>query len=321
MLHHSQTGGQTGRLWNRTGSEQNRKAAKPMIISIHIGAHSTNGAQLMRGLLKNKAVLADHGVAVPNPSLYRDVLPDVMRKVKSARATPETQEMLLDQMLESDDCTRLVLSYEDVICLPAFIFDKGRLYTKASFKLPWLCNVFADHEVEFFIGLRNPATFIPAAFSQCGPNLTYESFIDTTDLESLRWSDVLTLIRKSCPNAAVTCFAYEDTPLTWAQIMRDIAGIGPMVPISGGLDILATIMKREGMKRLRTYLNTHRPQNEVQRRRILTAFLDKYVDEDALEEEIDLPGWDEALIERLTELYEADLDLIETMEGVHFIAP
>ncbi|AVW91562.1 hypothetical protein [Celeribacter baekdonensis] len=292
-----------------------------MIISIHIGAHSTNGAQLMRGLLKNKAVLAEHGVAVPNPARYRDVLPDVMRRVKSDRATPETQEMLLDQMLDTDECARLVLSYEDVICLPVFIFEKGGLYQKANFKLPWLRNVFADHDVEFFLGLRNPATFIPEAFAQCGPQVTFESFLNDTDLETLRWSDLIALIRESCPDAAITCFAYEDTPLTWAQIMRDMAGIGPMVPISGGLDILATIMKREGMKRLRTYLNTHRPQNEVQRRRILSAFLDKYVDEEAIEAEIDLPGWDEALIERLTELYEDDLERIEAMEGVHFIAP
>ncbi|ATG47371.1 hypothetical protein [Celeribacter ethanolicus] len=292
-----------------------------MIISMHIGAHCTNGAQLMRGLLKNKTVLAEHGVAVPPPSHYRDVLPQIMKKVKNNRASPETQEMLLDQMLDMDDCTRMVLSYEDVICMHPLIFEKGQFYSKADFKLPWLRNTFADHQMEFFIGVRNPATFIPEAFSYCGPNTSFQSFLSGINLDTLRWSGLLTRIRTVCPDTSVTCFAFEDTPLTWAQVMRDMTGVGPMVPMSGGLDILATIMKREGMKRLRTYLHTHKPQTEEQRRRILQAFLDKYVDEDALEEEIEVPGWDEALVERLTEAYEEDLERIEAMQGVRFIAP
>ncbi|WP_417244670.1 hypothetical protein [Celeribacter sp.] len=292
-----------------------------MMISMHIGAHCTNGAQLMRGLLKNKAVLAEHGVAVPPPSHYRDLLPQIMKKVKSERATPESQEILLDQIIELDDCQRMVLSYEDVICMHPLIFEKGQFYKKANFKLPWLRNVFADHEMEFFIGLRNPATFVPNAFAKCGPNTGFEAFMSGVDPETLRWSELLERIQAACPDVGITCFAYEDTPLTWSQVMREMTGVGPLVPMSGGLDILATIMKREGMKRLRTYLNTHQPQNEEQRRRILQAFLDKYVDEDSLEEEIDLPGWDEALVTRLSEAYEEDLDRIAGMNGVRFIAP
>lgn len=292
-----------------------------MIISMHIGAHGTNGAQLMRSLLKNKDVLAQHSIVVPAPARYRDLLPKVMKMVKSERASLDTQDMLLSQILDTDDCARVVLSYEDVICMNARIFEKGEFYTKANFKLPWLRNVFADHPVEFIIGMRNPATFIPETFSNCGDNISYLEFLNGADLEAIRWSDLLERIRDACPDVGITCFAYEDTPIIWSQVMREMAGIGPMVPIAGGLDMLATIMKREGMKRLRTYLHTHKPQNEVQRRRILEAFLAKYVDEAALEDEIDLPGWDAALVNRLTDIYEADLLHIETMEDVHFIAP
>ncbi|SFI62664.1 hypothetical protein [Celeribacter neptunius] len=292
-----------------------------MIISMHIGAHATYGAQLMRGLLKNKTVLAEQGVAIPAPTHYRDLLPKVMKKVTSSRATPDTQEMLLDQMLDMDDCNRMILSYEDVICMNPRIFEKTEFYSKVNFKLPWLRNVFADYPMEFFIGMRNPATFIPETFGNCGPNISYSEFLNGMDVEAIRWSELLGRIRQACPDVGITCFAFEDTPITWAQIMREMAGVGPMVPLSGGLDILATIMKREGMKRLRTYLHTHQPQNEMQRRKILQAFLDKYVDEAALEEEIDLPGWDADLVDRLTEAYEEDLLRIEAMEDVHFIAP
>ena len=292
-----------------------------MIISMHIGAHCTYGAQLMRGLLKNKATLAEHGVMIPGPARYREILPDLMKRVGDNRATADTQSMVLDEILDGEDCDRVILSYEDVICMAPRILQNGEMYAKAGFKLPWLRNVFADHQMEFFFGIRNPATFIPEAYSLTGPGTDYASFVGDADLRSLRWSGVITRIREVCPDVPVTVFAYEDTPLTWAQIMREVAGLDPLVPISGGLDVLATIMKREGMKRLRTYLHTHQPKNEIQRRRILSAFLDKYVDESAIEEEIDLPGWTDALVTDLTEAYEEDLYVIERLPGVNFIAP
>jgi hypothetical protein len=45
------------------------------------------------------------------------------------------------------------------------------------------------------------------------------------------------------------------------------------------------------------------------------------VDEDAVESEIDLPGWDDALVDRLSERYEDDLYAIEQIPGVTFIQP
>jgi hypothetical protein len=289
-----------------------------MNISFHIGAHCTYGSKLMRGLLKNRPILEQHGVIVPPPSRYREVLPQVMKRVKTSRATPEAEQMVLDEIVDTQDCDRIVMSYEDVICQPQAIFHGDRLYGKAEFKLRWLRNVFPHSPMEFHIGVRNPATFIPEA---CPDPRNYASFIGQTDLDAVLWSNFIKAIRTACPDVPITVFAYEDTPLTWSQIMRDIAGLDPMVPIEGGLDILAQIMQREGMKRLRTYLHTHQPQNEIQRRRILSAFLDKYVDESANEEEIDLPGWDDALVDRLTERYEDDLYEIERIPGVSFIQP
>lgn len=272
----------------------------------------------MRGLLKNRPILEQHGVIVPPPSRYREVLPQVMKKIKTSRATTEAEEMVIDEITDMQTCDRMVLSYEDLICMPKGIFYNDRLYGQAEFKLKWLRNVFPSSPMEFHIGVRNPATFIPDA---CPDSENYADFIGKTNVDAVLWSDLIKTMRRACPDVPVTVFAYEDTPLTWSQVMRSIAGLDQMVPIEGGLDILAQIMQREGMKRLRTYLHTHPPQNEMQRRRILSAFLDKYVDEDAIEEEIDLPGWDDALIERLTERYEDDLYAIEDIPGVTFIQP
>jgi hypothetical protein len=80
-------------------------------------------------------------------------------------------------------------------------------------------------------------------------------------------------------------------------------------------------MEAEGMRRLRAYLGSHPPQNEVQRRRILAAFLDKYARDEEIEEVIDVPGWTEATVDAMTLAYEADLATIQAIPGVTFLAP
>jgi len=51
------------------------------------------------------------------------------------------------------------------------------------------------------------------------------------------------------------------------------------------------------------------------------AFLDKYAIEEAVEEELDVPGWTDELVDQLTRNYEVDLIEIERMDGVSFIQP
>ena len=290
-----------------------------MIISMHIGAHCTNGPQLMRGLLKNKSILAEHGVEVPAPARYRDILPEVMRQVKTEPASSDMQEMLLDQLLDHEDSSRVVLSYENVICRPHLVFENAALYSKANFKLPWLRNVFADHKVEFMIGLRNPATFIPEVFARCGTQTDFAAFMGGVDPLELRWSEFLTRIQEACPDVSLSCFVFEDTPITWAQVVRKISGLSPMVPIAGGLDQLGTLMQPEGMVRLRTFLKSHRPKTERQRDRILSAFWEKYAMDAEMDLDIDLPDWDQHLVDELTRSYERDLEFIEQMQGVKLI--
>ena len=55
--------------------------------------------------------------------------------------------------------------------------------------------------------------------------------------------------------------------------------------------------------------------------RIITAFLDKFAIDDALEDELDIPGWTQQTVDEMTKRYEQDLYEIERISGVNFIAP
>ncbi len=84
---------------------------------------------------------------------------------------------------------------------------------------------------------------------------------------------------------------------------------------------MSSIMSKEGMERLRSYMHLHQDITEVQKRRVIGAFLDKFALDDAIEEELDMPNWTEALVDELTELYDEDMMTVQRMDGVRMIAP
>jgi len=293
-----------------------------MQVAIHLGAHCTDEDRLVRTLLQNKDVLAKEGIAIPAPGRYRGTLGQAAGKLRGAPASRETQDMLLDAIVEGDATERVVLSHESFICVPSKVFENGVLYERANYKPAWLRNLFPDHKVEFFIAIRNPATFIPAVFRHKNqPNDNFHDFLGGTDIEQIRWSDVIVGMSESNPGVPITVWCNEDTPLIWPEVVREVAAHSPQARVKGGFNILATIMKKEGMRQLRQYLAANPPRNEIQRRRILAAFLDRYALEEAVEEVLDVPGWTDAIVAELTDAYEEDLHEIARLPGVTFIAP
>ncbi|MEN9010500.1 MAG: hypothetical protein ABF241_00305, partial [Yoonia sp.] len=90
---------------------------------------------------------------------------------------------------------------------------------------------------------------------------------------------------------------------------------------TGGFDLLASIMTDEGMNRFLNYLRTHPPKSEMQKRRVIAAFLDKYAREDQIEEDVDMPGMTDDMVEELSQIYENDVAFIAQLPGVDFITP
>ena len=141
------------------------------------------------------------------------------------------------------------------------------------------------------------------------------------DPEQVRWSDLIVRIRAILPNAKITAWCNEDTPLIWAQLIRELAGVDPLTPITGGFDLISEILSADGKKKFVGYLKTHPPQTETQKRRIIAAFLEKYALNEEIEDIVDMPGWTDEYVERLTALYDDDIEQIERMPGINFIAP
>ncbi len=293
-----------------------------MQVAIHLGVHCTDDDSLLKTLLQNRGILANEGISVPGPSRYRKSVLREAQKLRGIPADTDFRDLLVNSIIDDDNAQRMVMSYENFLCVSARIFENGLLYDQASARPKCLRGLFPGYPVEFFLAIRNPATFIPAAFKQKSQLVTdFAKFLDGVDPEKICWSDVILAIRKSNPDCNITVWCNEDTPLIWPAVIQEISGIGAFGVMEGGNNILAQIMKNEGLDRMQTYLANHPPRNEDQRRRVLLAFLDKYAIADAVEEELDVPGWTDELVQSLTENYEADLHVIENINGVKLIAP
>jgi len=290
-----------------------------MEIVLHIGAHCTDEDNLLRCMYRNRDALAEQKIIVAEPPRYRPAIRETMQALVGDVAPPETQEALLDSIIDEDDAARVILSHESFLCVPGRALGEGMLYPMTSLKAARLRNLFSQHDVRFCIGLRDPATYIPAAFARTKqPN--FQDFLAGCDPMALRWSDMIARLRRAAPDAPVTVWCNEDTPMMWPHILQAIVQPPQDFAFEGVNDFLGTIMGRGGLSRLQAYLEGHPPKTEDQRQRIVAAFLDKF-GADAMEEEIDLPGWTAPYVAQMTELYERDLEALDAMPGVTFLKP
>ena len=291
-----------------------------MQIVYHIGANCTDDDRLLKSILKNADNLAQQGIKVPGPGKYRRLIRETIQALDGKPPAPDSREILLDAILDDEQCNRLVLSHAQFMCVHSRVFENGTFYALAQEKLEGLANLFPDDEIELFLGIRNPATFLPALFSDSRPD-DFAHFMHGVDPAQVRWSELVARIRHIMPKASLTVWCNEDTPLIWAQLIRELSGVDPLTRITGGFDLLSSIISPEGMKRFVTYLKAHPPQTEMQKRRIIAAFLEKFAMEGEVEQEVDLPGWTEETLQHLTALYEEDINRIAHIPGVNFIDP
>ncbi len=290
-----------------------------MQIVYHIGVHCTDEGQIQYCLSRNRRLLATEGIIIPHPGKFRPVIRETVQGLNGAVPPPAAQEAILDSILTEDDPKRVILSNDGFLCGVPRILAGGTLYPDAAEKCQKLFNLFHDHEVEFCIGIRNPATFLPAVQAK-RPKGSFADLLSRADPISLRWSEVIARIRAQLPEVPLKVWSNEDTPFIWRELLQAITGHDPATQLAGLDGYLATIMIPEGMERMEAYLETHPPANETQRRRILSAFLDKFEIDDGTQD-VSAPGWTMDYIDALTDIYEEDLFEIERMPGVEFISP
>lgn len=289
-------------------------------IVYHLGAPFTDNDQVTWSLRKDSQLLADKGVLLRRPIAYRQLLKDMILELKGEDPSIVDQETLLAGLLRNDEAGRVIMSDPRFLGVPAWMLYGGTFYQNAAKNTARIRDLLPDNPCEFHLGISSPASFIPAVFN-AQKDKSYEQFIDGADLATLRWSDVISQIQEENPDCPLTVWCNEDTPIIWPTVLREIAGLDPQVRLQGELDVIQEIMSEEGVALLIKYLDERPKLTEIQRRRVRGIFLEKFFLDDAVEEEIDLPGWTEETVDALTAIYDDDIERIARLPGVNFIAP
>lgn len=291
-----------------------------MQVVYHLGAHCTDEDRILRCLLRNKGRLAGAGIVVPGPGRYRPLLRETLVALRGGAASAEVQEILLDAVMEEDRAGRLVFCNDYFLGIAPRVVGDAGFYASAPRRVAALANLFPQAATEATLGLRNPATLIPALLARM-KDASYDELMAGTDPESLSWLQVIRAIRAANPEVGLTVWCNEDLPLIWPEVLRAVAGTGPEAELAGDWDLVASLVSAEGMAELEARIGAAPPATPAERRRITGEALERHGIEAEIEVEIDLPGWTAELVDRITAAYEADCAAIRALPGLRFIAP
>jgi hypothetical protein len=289
-----------------------------MRIVYHLGAHCTDEERLLRCLLKNRAALATEGIHVPGPMRYRNLLRDTAVALKGNTANIDTQAMILEQIMEENQAERLILSWDNFLSYPQWAV-RGSLYPNAAERIRAFTRIFPEIEAEFYLSIRNPATFLPALF-QSQKGKSQDEFMDGVEPLRLRWSTMIAQVQALNPGVPLTIWCDEDTPLIWPDVLQAVSGHSRNIALEDADALLSDIMTAEGMKHMNAYLAENPADTSDKRKGIVAAFLDKFADPDKMEMDIEMKGWTEELVAEMTDTYEADVAQIAGMRGLRFIS-
>jgi hypothetical protein len=290
-----------------------------MRIVCHLGVHCTDEERLLRCLLRNCGTLAEQGIAIPGPARYRALLHDTLAALKGETATGDTQTRVLEQIMDRAEARRLVLSCDSFLAFPPGAL-RSSLYPDGPERLRALTRVLPEADCEFFLAVRNPATFVPALLGT-QPGRSYHETMTGIDPMALRWSDLIGRIVALNPAVPLTVWCDEDTPLLWPELLQSLSGHADGTILDGADDFLATLMPPDGMTRMRSSLARHPLASGTERREIITDFLGKFALPERLETEIDLPGWTEDYVAALSDAYDRDAARIAAMPDITFLQP
>ncbi|MTD98992.1 hypothetical protein GIY56_01670 [Paracoccus sp. YIM 132242] len=289
-----------------------------MQMVFHLGVHGTDGDRLLKTLLNNRDSLTQHGTDIITPNRHRGLFEEALMSLKGGRATAEMQQIMLDAILHSESPARAVFSTTTFMGAPGRAVGQSGLYPQMGARAQALANLFPDHEVEFFLAIRNPATLI-AEVLPIFPGGGYHVLMQGRQPLDLRWRDPIQALLRAVPGRRVVIWCHEDVPLIWPEIARLAGNIPPDVPLKGGMTYLEEILDKEGITRLKEALSTQDRLTVAQRRAMSSEVIQSHALPAVLDQVIDLPGWTQDVVDRVTDNYRADVAEIAVLPGVEFV--
>ncbi|WP_069301303.1 hypothetical protein [Neptunicoccus sediminis] len=292
-----------------------------MDFRLHIGVHRSATQHLRKMLWQNRDLLQSQGICVPLADQAERAFARAIKQI-SRGATPRDVKAELVSALTKDQSYRRVVmidpSISGTLMRPV---GKEYFYPRIATTMSRILNVLNGESLRVFVGLRNPASFIPSCYCagmRHNPALSFEDFVADANLQGLRWSDYLHRAQLKKADLPITTWRYEDYPLMWRDVAQALTGIknrellvGSSAPVNSGLSLRGAIL-------MHSYLKEHPVGTRAEFEKLNRAFDRKFPSTQGFNDEL---HWPEELTEGMTENYEDDLYYIERMDNVMMLSP
>nr|WP_111298749.1 hypothetical protein [Paracoccus saliphilus] len=291
-----------------------------MQMVFHVGVHGTDGDRLLKTLLNNRGALHKVGTEVVTPNRHRGIFDEALKSLNGGEATPEMEQIMLDAMLDSDDPQRVVMSTPTFMGAPGRVVGQEGLYPQIGMRAAALARLFPSARSEFFVALRNPATLLAEVLPQFSGG-GYDDLMQGCHPLQLRWRAAIQRLVRAAQGRRLVLWCHEDVPLIWPEVVRLVAGLPQDVPLSGGLLYMHEVLGDLGIARLRDAMAGQDQMSVTRRREIYGEMIARHALPDTLDQVVDLPGWTQDLVDKVTQNYRADVAEIAVLPGVEFLLP
>lgn len=198
----------------------------PQTISLHIGAHKTASSHLQNVLYKNRRLLTEDGIRLFGPKYLRLKGRSLAAMFDTSWSeSPAPRRKPLDQLrFIAKGRTHMVLSEENFVGNLADI--KGRvsvpLYPFAPQRLGELIEKWAPVPADVFLAVRDPAAYMASAYSQAmfgGFHIRPRQFRLRNDWKGVDWADYVERIRTVPGIGQIFIWRQEEYEATLPQIL------------------------------------------------------------------------------------------------------
>ena len=290
-----------------------------MKLVIHAGVAFSDNGRLLQSLQANGRMFLYYGASIPKHRRYRQLVQPVLDSLWTEPPTPTLHEQFRQAVPAVPGVKRTMVTDEEILGGVTKIIRDDRFYPLAGKRLAYLDQILDDIQIEVFLGIVNPGVFIPKVLNSLTEKRRL-SAIESTDFSSLSWLSFVEDIRAKAPNVNVTLWSNEDTPLIWGDILRAMGDLQDDVPLKDEYSLLTSLLSPTGQREVTSLTQQDPAPTKEALRNDLSFLLNDFADPDQIEEEIDLPGWTDELLNAFTELYEQDINKIREMPDVKFLS-
>jgi len=295
-----------------------------MHVAFHLGAPFTDEERLIQTLANDPAALDTVSGHTPYPRAYRTTMHEALIALNGAPADAEWSGRLRQAWSRRarKPVERLIFSFDGFLAPRHGVIGAAGLFPDAAERMCALANLFPDAQIEFLLGLLNPAVLI-AELVAAQPDRSLDDILAGQPPQALRWWPALDRMAAAARHldASFVVWCNEDLPLIAPRVMRRMGALAENTTLLDEDKFLAPIMTPEGLEQLRNHFTQNPRLDRRQRQRVVVEFLERHARPEALEVELAVPGWTEALVTEISEAYDADVARIAALEGVQFITP